>query len=169
MAQAKSLAEMSVNTLMMVSFAVPGGAPFGAALAVGGFLIGIFWPDGAMPSQYEPINKADLDAAIASLKDFFLTVLNAAKIADTSVCFRERFQHGGRRTRVSGRGLFVSAVSQERLRAAKRVQRVRPLSDGAVCSRQIDISIEKGWIFFDSPPVFGNRIGNPTEFPQTAA
>lgn len=84
MAQAKSLAEMSVNTLMMVSFAVPGGAPFGAALAVGGFLIGIFWPDGAMPSQYEPINKADLDAAIASLKDFFLTVLNAAKIADTT-------------------------------------------------------------------------------------
>lgn len=65
----KGLAQSALNTAMMVAFAVPGGAPVGILAAVGGFLLGLFYPQTkSAPPGPPPLTAADLNHALASLK-----------------------------------------------------------------------------------------------------
>lgn len=64
----KQLGQSALNTMMMVAFAVPGGAPVGILAAVGSFLFGLLYPDTKAAPQPVPVTKEDLQAAIDSLQ-----------------------------------------------------------------------------------------------------
>ena len=68
----KRLVDTGLNTVSMVAFAVPGGAPVGVALLVVTTLFEVFTPDA--PAENPAVSQSELRAAVDKVKD----VLNLA-------------------------------------------------------------------------------------------
>ena len=54
---------------MMTAFAIPGGAPVGAALAVGMGFFDIFYPEAVTPAQLQAATVGNIDKAVEDLKN----------------------------------------------------------------------------------------------------
>ncbi len=83
----ESLITAGMNTAMMVAFACPGGAPVGAALALGSFLVETLFPHspvdkGKFDPPVPPLSQADLQAALASLKSDLINALKNQQTDD---------------------------------------------------------------------------------------
>jgi LysM domain len=82
--------QAALSTAMMAAFAMPEGAPLGAAYAALGFFVGIIWPDnsGQVPSQYRAVTAQDLDNVKTDLINAIKKALDDAQIkADSSKIF----------------------------------------------------------------------------------
>lgn len=86
----KKLLESSLNTIMMVSFAIPGAAPAGITAAVGSFLVQLFYPD-AKPGD-PPVTQPQLSKALDSVKTEIIDALwkqEATKTENNLLAFHQ--------------------------------------------------------------------------------
>lgn len=67
MADDRQLLDSALNTMMMVSFTVPGGAPIGVASAVGLFFLDVLSPQARLSPAQKPVTQPQLQAAVNQL------------------------------------------------------------------------------------------------------
>ena len=78
----KYLLDTGLNTVMMVAFAVPGGAPIGAGLAVVNFLFGWLVPTNPATPGSSPVTQPELKQALDNLKAGIVDATFNSKVND---------------------------------------------------------------------------------------